>query len=66
MFLQIDNKAINVDHITYVVFVPRGNIAGHNVRIHLFGSDIPFDLFGEEADMFERWWEEQAEVYRAI
>jgi len=66
MFVQIGNKAININRIVYVMFIR--NDEGFSVRVHLSGEgcEVPFDLNGEEAAAFFYWWRHKADVYKAL
>ena len=59
-FLQIRDRAYNVDHIVQVVFF---DVNGKTrVRIDLHGMSEPVALTGDDAQAFMAWWDNKADV----
>ena len=65
-FLQIEEQAFNIDLIQAVTFY---EVAGHRrVSLAMAGDEEdtpPLVLTGTGADMFLRWWNDHADVYKA-
>ena len=61
MFVQIQEVALNADHIVRVDFRDEFN----TMTVYMLNG-YKRDFIGDEADAFRKWWEEKAEVYKAL
>jgi len=66
-FVQVEDRAYNADHIVSIRFY---DVAGSN-RIEIKLSDdnegtSTYTLTGTRADGFMHWWNDRADVYRAV